>query len=240
MLAYAFSLLVYILFLATFTYSIGFIEDLVVPKTVDSGLVGPAGIAVATDLMLVLVFAVQHSVMARASFKSRWTKLVPSWAERSCYVLAATLALGVVLWQWRPIPGLLWNVSEPTLRLSLYVLSFGGWGLALASTFAIDHSELFGLRQAFRPESPSQAQPSLKQPWLYRFVRHPLYLGMLMGFWVAPTMTIGHALFAAAMTGYVLVGVVFEERDLVRTFGAEYVRYRQAVGGLLPRLRRIR
>jgi protein-S-isoprenylcysteine O-methyltransferase Ste14 len=182
-----------------------------------------------------VLFALQHSGMARRRFKERWLRLVPEGTERSAFVLASSLMMGLLFLVWRPIPIVLYRVDESVLRGLIIGVSYVGWGLALMSTFAIDHFELFGLRQALRA-SRGQTTPSpvFATPLLYRFVRHPLYLGFAIAFWFTPTMTVGHLLFACGMTLYILIGMRFEERDLVRTFGDEYVRYRRRVPSLIP------
>ena len=223
----AYRLLAYAVFLAVFAYFVGWVEGLVVPRGIDDGTShGPVLIAALVDVALLSVFALQHSVMARPSFKRRWTRIVPKQAERSTYVVLATATLALVMWQWRPIPEPVWELGSPAARLAVYAVSFGGWALVLASTFAIDHFHLFGLRER---------EPGFAEPLLYRVVRHPLYLGFLVAFWAAPTMSWGRLLFAAAMTGYVLVAVRLEERDLVAALGDRYGAYRARTPMLVPR-----
>lgn len=237
LLALLYGVVVYVVFFATFLYLIGFVIDLsLLPKTINQG--GPATsvmLAVVINLALIAVFGVQHSVMARPGFKRVWTKLVPWSIERSTYVLAATLVLMLLLWQWRPIAGVVWHVETPMLAYAIWAVCFAGWGLLLLSTFVIDHFDLFGLRQVWLNFRGRAAEPiEFKTPGPYRMVRHPLYLGFLMGFWVIPEMTIGHLLFAAGMTAYILAGVYYEERDLTRHFGARYQAYREKVPMLIP------
>jgi protein-S-isoprenylcysteine O-methyltransferase Ste14 len=226
----------YVFFLATFAYAAHFIGGFVVPKTIDSGAAGPLGEALLVDLALLGVFAVQHSVMARRSFKQWWTRIVPPAVERSTYVLAATLALALLLWQWRPIPEpVIWRVENPLAVQAIWTLFALGWVILLLATFLINHFELFGLRQVFARLTGKQIpEAQFRTPFLYRYVRHPIYLGFLMSFWAAPVMTAGHLLFAVACTGYILIGIWFEERDLVAQFGDRYRAYRAQVGMLLP------
>jgi methanethiol S-methyltransferase len=225
---------VYATFLTVFLYLIGFVAGWGVPKTVDDGASASVALAVAIDFGLVLFFGLAHSVMARARFKQIWTKLVPPSAERSTYVLVASAQIALLCWQWRPIQFELWH-SAGGLRIAIQALQMGGWGIALLSTYLIDHFELFGLKQAFGAAVPA---PALRTPLLYRWVRHPLYFGMLVGLWSAPTMSAGHLLLASLLTGYILIGVRHEERDLVRVFGDTYRRYQAAVPMLLPIPRR--
>lgn len=229
----------YAVFFAVFLYSIGWVEGLVVPRTIDEGPQTPIVVAVMVNLALLSVFAVQHSVMARPWFKDRWTRIVPQPIERSTFVLFATAALALVMWQWHPLPQEIWDVDATPVRVVLYAVSFAGWGLVLASTFAIDHFDLFGLRQVrLRFRGVEYAPVPFEQPWLYTIVRHPLMLGFLLAFWAAPTLTQGHLLFNLATTGYILVGIVLEERDLVRAHGPSYVIYTREVRMLLPIRRR--
>lgn len=235
-----YALAAYLCFLATVGYMVGFVGNWpLLPKTLDSGPAGPMVEAVLVDLALFGLFAVQHSVMARRAFKRWWTRRVPEPVERATFVLAASAALALLLWQWRPITEpVLWSVQQPAARLALHAVSWTGWGVLLVSSWLIDHFELFGLRQPWaRLRGQATAAPVFRTPLLYRHVRHPIYLGFLLAFWGTPQMTAGHALFAAASTGYILVGVAFEERDLVAQFGQRYTAYRQQVGMLLPRWR---
>lgn len=231
----AYGVVAYTAFLLVFLYSIGWVEKLVVPRTIDEGPRAPAAIAVVVNVVLLSVFAVQHSVMARPWFKKRWTGIVPDPIERSTYVLFATAALALVMWQWRPIPHQIWEVEGTALRVLVYAVSLGGFGLVLGSTFAIDHFDLFGVRQVLRHQCGRAAKESdFRTPMLYRVVRHPLYLGFLIAFWATPSMTTGHLLFAAVTTAYILVAVRFEEHDLIGTFGDRYRAYRRRVPMLVP------
>ncbi|MBL8703489.1 MAG: hypothetical protein JNM30_01530 [Rhodospirillales bacterium] len=227
----------YGVFLATFLYAIGFVTGLVVPKTIDIG--GPEGFmplgeTIVINLAVLSVFAIQHSVMARKPFKRWFTRFIPATIERSTYVLLASLALMLVLWQWRPIPTIVWEVGGPA-GTALMVLSLAGFGVVLLSTFLINHFELFGLQQVVLNLMGRQAvEQKFRTPMLYKAVRHPLYLGFVIAFWAAPVMTAGHLLFSIVTTAYILVGIVLEERDLIAAFGDEYRRYRQQVSALIP------
>jgi methanethiol S-methyltransferase len=233
-----YSACVYAFFLAAFLYTMGFVEGVAVPKTIDDGAAGDLFTTFAIDAALLGVFAVQHTVMARPAFKRAWTRIVPEAAERSTFVLFATLALVLLLWQWRPAPQIVWNIGSPLAAQAIVMVSWSGWALVLASTFLISHFHLFGLSQGFtrllRLDPPDDG---FVTPLFYRWIRHPLYLGFIVAFWAAPRMSLGHLFFAAATTGYIFVGIWFEERDLVAQFGERYLRYRQTAGMLLPKLR---
>lgn len=234
-IGFAFGAASYLVFVATFLYAIGFVTGIGVPKTVDSGAPGPIGEAVVIDLLLLSLFALQHSGMARRPFKRWLTRVVPAPVERSLYVLLASLALIAIYWQWRPIPQVIWQIDHPQASMAVMVLSLAGWLLVLASTFLISHFELFGLRQvALHLAGRPMPGPQFRTPALYRLVRHPIYLGFIIAFWATPVMTAGHLLFAAVTTAYILVGIALEERDLVHQFGDEYRRYRAGVPMLLP------
>jgi len=234
-IAFAYGLLTYTIFFVTFVYAIGFVTGLVVPKTIDSGAVVPLSEAIIVNLVLMSVFAIQHSVMARQGFKQWWTKFVPKPVERSTYVLFASLALILLFWQWRPIPTIVWSIANPNLAMAVLGLSIVGFLLVLSSTFLINHFELFGLHQVVNNWA-GREMPAARfyTPLFYKFVRHPLYLGFIIAFWAAPTMTVGHLLFAVVTTAYILVAIVLEERDLVNLFGDEYRKYRSRVPMLLP------
>jgi len=233
--AFVYGIVAYLAFCVSLLYTIGFVEGLVVPKTIDSGIAVPPVQALIVNLVLMSIFAVQHSVMARPQFKRWWTSFVPRSVERTTYVLLASLAVALMLWQWRPMPAPVWQVAEPGLAMALTALSFAGWLIALTSTFLINHFELFGLHQvANNLTGRAMPAPRFRTPLLYGFVRHPLYLGFIIAFWSTPTMTRGHLLFAAVTTAYIFVGIWLEERDLIAVFGDEYRRYRQRVSMLLP------
>jgi protein-S-isoprenylcysteine O-methyltransferase Ste14 len=225
----------YVVFFVTFLYAIGFVSGLVVPKTIDSGVVVPMAEALIVNLLLMSVFAIQHSVMARKQFKQWWTQFVPKSVERSTYVLFSSLALVLLFWQWRPIPTLVWQIDHPQISMAVIGLSFAGWLIVLTSTFLINHFELFGLHQVANnlAGNPMPVQ-RFRTPLYYKFVRHPLYLGFIIAFWAAPTMSVGHLLFAAVTAAYIVVGALLEERDLVDLFGDEYRRYKDRVSMLVP------
>jgi methanethiol S-methyltransferase len=226
----------YLAFLFSFLYLIAFIGDLPVSLTIDGGVAVGWPEAVGINLALMVLFALQHSVMARPRFKTWWTKVVPEAIERSAYVLAASGAVALIIWQWRAIPEpVIWNVSSHVAANVIHALFWLGWAILLVSSYLIDHFELFGLSQVFhklRGSTPKSR--GFSTPLLYRHVRHPLYLGFIVGAWATPRMTAGHLMFAIGMTLYVLIGIYFEERDLIRHFGERYLEYRQRVGMLVP------
>jgi len=237
--ALIYGLVAYAFFVATTVYAVGFVSGFAVPKTIDTGMQAPLIEAVAVDLVLLTIFALQHSIMARKSFKRWWTKFVPEPVERPTYVLFSTLALALLLWQWRPIPAVVWQVGDPAVVMAIQGLALLGWAIAFLSTFMISHFELFGLQQVFvYLDGKSIPKGEFRTPGLYKLVRHPLYSGFLLAFWAAPVMTFGHLLFAVATTGYVLAGIALEERDLVDLFGDEYRAYRKRVAMLIPFMRR--
>ena len=226
----------YLFFFGTFLYLIGFVGNWVVPKGIDDGTpAATTGAAVAVDVLLLGLFAVQHTIMARPAFKEVWTRWVPWHVERSTFVLLSTALLAVMAWQWRPLPEPVWRIESPLMVALLAGLSLAGWGIVLVSTFLIDHFELFGLRQVYaRLTGRPIPEPEFRTPLFYRHVRHPLYTGFVLSFWATPVMTAGHLLFSIAMTAYILVGIWFEERDLIAQFGDRYRQYRDQVGMLLP------
>jgi methanethiol S-methyltransferase len=234
-IALLYGIAAYVVFFVTFLCAIGFVEGMVVPKTIDDGSTAPTSQALIVNLVLMSIFAVQHSVMARPQFKQWWTRFVPPSVERATYVLLASLALALLLWQWQPMPEPVWQITDPHIAMALTCLSFAGWLIVLTSTFLINHFELFGLHQVANNlvgrEMPS---PRFRTPLFYHFVRHPIYLGFIIAFWATPIMTVGHLLFAAVTTAYIFVGIWLEERDLIGVFGDEYRRYRERVSMLLP------
>lgn len=234
-----FALVAYAIFFATFLYLIAFVGDLPwVPLTVDRGPDAAVGTAVAVNLALIAIFGIQHSVMARQGFKRFWTRVIPAPAERSVYVLLASAALILLFTQWRPIDGTVWQVTQPLVAGILWALFALGWLIVLTSTFLINHFELFGLQQAwFNLRGRAAAAPQFRQPFFYRMVRHPLYSGFFLAFWATPHMTYGHLLLAGGMSIYMLIAIVYEERDLVALFGKDYEDYRANVGKLTPRFR---
>jgi protein-S-isoprenylcysteine O-methyltransferase Ste14 len=234
-IAFLYGLVSYFVFFGTILYAICFVEGLLVPKAIDSGAVVPLAEALTVNVLLMSVFAVQHSVMARRQFKEWWTQFVPKSVERSTYVLLASLALVLLFWQWRPIPAVVWQVADPQTATAIMALSLVGWVLVFTSTFLINHFELFGLHQVAN-NLVGRPMPAVrfKTPVLYKVVRHPIYLGFIIAFWAAPTMTVGHLLFAAVTTAYIFVGIFLEERDLIEMFGDEYRRYRRRVAMIVP------
>lgn len=225
----------YVFFLVSFLYAIGFLGNLVVPKTVDGPGQAPLTEALLINTLLLGLFAVQHSVMARKGFKQWWTKFVPESIERSTYVLFTSLALLLLYWQWRPLPEPLWSIGNPTAAAVMQGVFALGWLTVLLATFMINHFHLFGLFQVWEYFQGREPVPlAFRTVGFYNYVRHPIQLGFLIAFWATPTMTVGHLLFAAATTGYIFIGLHFEERDLVKQFGDTYTGYRQQVSMLIP------
>src|SRR5215211_5069941 len=233
-----FSLVAYAIFFATFLYLIVFVGDIpIAGQTVDRGPDAPVAVAVLIDVALIALFGLQHSIMARQWFKRAWTRTVPEHLERSAYVLAASAALIVMFLLWRPIPNIVWDVTGTALEVPLWVLFATGWLIVLLSTFLINHFELFGLQQAwFHMRGREAKPPRFRQPLIYKWVRHPLYLGFLFAFWAASEMSAGHLLLAVGMSVYILIAIHHEERDLVSLFGKDYELYREQAGMLTPRL----
>jgi methanethiol S-methyltransferase len=233
-LTMAYGVLCYVAFFAAFLYAIGFVGNWMVPKSIDSGSAGPIGIALLVNTGLLMVFVLQHTIMARPAFKRWWTRIVPAAAERSTYVLAASASLGLLFWQWRPLPRPIWTVDGVPATL-LTVLGLVGFGIVLISSLAISHMDLFGVRQAWlrfrnRPYMPV----GFRLVGLYRIVRHPLMVGFLIAFWATPRMTVGHLFFALMTTGYILFGTWVEERDLIAEHGERYLSYKRSVRGFIP------
>jgi protein-S-isoprenylcysteine O-methyltransferase Ste14 len=234
-IAFLYGMASYLVFFVTILYAIGFVMGMAVPKTIDTGASKSVIEAVVVNLLVMSLFAVQHSVMARKGFKAWWTQYVPKPIERSTYVLAASCCLLLLFWQWRPIPAVVWQVADHDLAAAVAMLSLVGWVLVFTSTFIINHFELFGLSQvAHHLVDKEVPAPRFRTPLLYKFVRHPIYLGFIIAFWSAPVMTVGHLLFAAVTTAYILVGIWLEERDLIEMFGDQYREYKQRVSMLIP------
>jgi methanethiol S-methyltransferase len=235
-LAFFYGLVCYLIFLVAFLYAIAFVGNIhLVPKTIDSGPAGPFARALIVNALLLSLFAIQHSVMARQWFKRAWKKIVPDAVERSTYVLMASVILLFLYWKWEAMTGIIWDVRNPNGRALLIGLFWIGWGLVLVSTYLIDHFGLFGMKQVYNYLVDKHDEPPpFKTPTLYKMVRHPLYLGFVIAFWATPRMSAGHLFFAIMTTAYILVAIQFEERDLIKFYGESYRRYREQVSMLFP------
>jgi protein-S-isoprenylcysteine O-methyltransferase Ste14 len=235
-LAFVYGLICYTVFFVAFSYAIGFVGSILVPKGIDAGVEVPLQEALPVNVALLAIFALQHSIMARPEFKRWWTKFVPKSIERSTFVLFASLALLLLYWQWRPITTPVWSVDNPVGRALLHGIYLLGWLIVFLGTFMINHFDLFGLRQVYmKLRSREYTELGFRTPIFYRFLRHPIMLGFIIAFWATPTMTVGHLLFAIATTVYILIAIQLEERDLTRHFGEQYREYRRKTPMLIPR-----
>lgn len=230
-----YGIIAYIAFFGTILYAIGFVGNLVVPKTIDGTPQVPIGKAILINSALLLLFALQHSIMARPAFKRRWTKIVPEPMERSTFVIFTCICLFLLMWQWQPMGGIIWSVENPMAKAILTAVYFIGWGIVFISTFMINHFDLFGLRQVWLYFRGEEYKPlPFRVPLFYRFVRHPLYFGFLIAFWATPVMTVAHLFFAVMTTGYILTAIQFEEKDLVTHFGEKYISYKKKLPMIIP------
>jgi len=235
-LAFIYGSVSYLIFLGSFVYAIGFVGDLYVPKSINSGAAGPFWESLVIDLLLLGLFAVQHSGMARPGFKKWWTNFVPKPIERSTYVLLASAVLVLLMWQWQPMPEIIWSVENEVGRSVIWGLFAFGWFIVLASTYMISHAHLFGLQQVYNYlRRKGFSPPKFQTPGFYRYVRHPLMAGFFIAFWAIPDMTVGHLVFSLATTGYILIALQLEERDLIGYFGDTYRKYREQVPMFIPR-----
>jgi protein-S-isoprenylcysteine O-methyltransferase Ste14 len=234
--AFLYGIIVYVIFLITFLYAIGFVGNIVVPKSMDSGTPGPITMSIAINLALLSVFALQHSIMARPAFKRVWTRVIPKAAERSTYILMTCVALVLIFLFWQPVPNLVWDFGNSITGVTLSALFWGGWLVVLSSTFMIDHLDLFGLKQVFAHLKKREAMhPNFVKTGFYRLVRHPIMTGFLIAFWAAPSMSAGHLLFACVTTGYIVIAVLhLEEKDLIASIGDDYLTYRDEVPAFVP------
>ncbi len=238
-LALLYGVVAYAAFVVSFLYAIGFLSAIGVPKAINDGTVGPTATSILVNVALLGLFAVQHTIMARPAFKRWWTTIIPKPIERSTFVLAASACLLLLYWQWRPLPDVIWHVESPIGRGILVGLSMLGWVIVLYSSFLIDHFDLFGLRQVvLHARGQQYSQHPFMERSLYRLIRHPLMAGFIIAFWATPDMTVGHLLFAAVSTAYIIFGITVEERDLVMVLGEDYLEYRKRTPMLIPRPRR--
>ena len=225
----------YLFFLGTILYAIGFVGNIFVPKSIDGTPTTPLAQAILIDALLLLLFALQHSIMARPAFKKWWTTVIPEPLERSTYVLLASLCLMLMMWQWQPVGGIIWSVKSGAIKTILLITYFIGWAVVMFSTFMINHFDLFGLRQVWLNYlNKRYTQLPFRIPLFYRWVRHPLYLGFLIAFWSAPVMTVSHLLFAVLTTAYIFTAIQFEEKDLIKAFDQKYHRYKKQVPMIIP------
>jgi protein-S-isoprenylcysteine O-methyltransferase Ste14 len=234
-LFFLYGIVCYLIFFVTFLYAVGFVDNLAVPKSIDKGYQGGTAYAWLVDILLLSLFALQHSIMARPEFKKWWTRIVPWAIERSTYVLFASASLILLFLFWRPLPDVVWDVQNTFLSALLIGFYFFGWFIVLFGTFLINHFNLFGLQQVYNNlNNREPGMQSFVTPLFYRFVRHPIMLGFIVAFWAAPHMTIGHILFSVGTTAYILIAIQLEERDMVGVYGAEYKRYQREVSQIIP------
>jgi protein-S-isoprenylcysteine O-methyltransferase Ste14 len=233
---FIFGLVAYAMFFATITYAIGFVSGLVVPKTIDSGTAGSVGISLLINAAMLMLFVVQHTIMARPAFKRWWTRIIPQSVERSIFVALASAILMLTFWQWRPVPYVIWDLSMyPIARYTLLAISLAGWAIVFLSSFMVSHFDLFGLRQVWlKLRGRPYEHVEFRLVGFYKLVRHPLMVGFLIAFWATPTMTIGHLFFATLTTLYIVFGTWIEERDLLASFGDTYRDYQQRVRAFVP------
>lgn len=237
--SFLYAIACYLVFFCSFLYLIGFVGNLIVPKSLDSGVESGPAQSLIINAVLLSIFAVQHTIMARPTFKRWWTKVVPVQVERSTYVLAASLLLLMLCWLWRPMPGVIWNIESPVGKVVLFGLFWLGWGILLFSSFIINHFDLFGLRQVWLHIGNKEYHyVEFQTKSFYRYIRHPIMLGFIIAFWATPSMTAGHLLFASAMTAYILIGVQFEEHDLIQHLGKDYEDYQHQVPMFIPSMKK--